>query len=273
MILSERDRSGFIQNGWIRLRSVAPKPLCNNLLSALQKDMNVPIDDPARWNAYGTEGKDRIAMWGHQAQWDIRQSPAFYSAWTDLWQDKALLVTLDSCRFTPPWQPGFPEPYPIHIDVDPWNDRAQTLQGVIALRDTSADQGGFRCVPSLYQDRNRWPKQKVKDATGKEFWRPDVSSDEIVHIAAEAGDLIAWSSRLPHSNSKNLSDRPRIAFYAATILASRSEHVRPILTESWSTGNCVPWWRDRLGFNKTEPWPPANLTSLGRRLVGLDAWS
>jgi len=273
MILSERARSDFLQNGWVRLRNVIPQPLCENLLYALRDDLNVPIDDSARWNEYGPEGKDRIAVWGHQTQWDIRQSPEFYSAWAELWQDEALFVTLDSCRFTPPWQPGFPEPDSIHFDVDPWNDRAQTLQGVIALRDTAADQGGFCCVPSLYQDRSRWPQDKVKDdVTGKEYWRPDVLPDEVLHIPAETGDLIVWSSRLPHSNSKNLSNRPRIAFYAATLPARRNEHVRSILTKSWSTGTCVPWWRGRLGFDKTEPWPPANLTSLGRRLVGLDTW-
>ncbi len=272
-MLSEGDRSDFLQNGWVRLRGVVSPSLCENLLYALQKDLNIPIDDPSRWSEYGVEGKDRIPMWGHQAQWNIRQSPAFYSAWADLWEEEALLVTLDSCRFTPPWQPGFLEPDPIHFDVDPWNDRAQTLQGVIALRDTAADQGGFSCVPSLYGDRSRWPKQYVKNNVGKELWHPDVSPGEVVHVAVEAGDLIAWSSRLPHSNSKNLSNQPRIAFYAATIPARKSENVRPILTESWSTGNCVPWWRERPGFGNAEPWPPATLTSLGRRLVGLDAWT
>lgn len=273
MILSERDRSDFLEHGWLRITGLVPKELCDSLVSTLQRDLKIPVRNRDHWAEYGGPSRDRVPMWGHQSQWDIRQHPQFYAAWTELWQEKSLLVTLDSCRFTPPWRPGFAEPDPIHLDTDPWNDRAQTLQGVIAITQTSADQGGFCCVPSLYRNPSRRPKTKTKVASGAEYWLPDISGHEVTHVAAGAGDLIVWSSRLPHSNSKNLSTEPRIAFYAATILADRNQHLRPVLTESWRTGECVSWWRNRPGFDKPEKWPPAKLTPLGRRLVGLDEWT
>src|SRR5260370_30358815 len=38
-----------------------------------------------------------------------------------------------------------------------------------------------------------------------------------------------------------------------------------ISVNSWRTGRCVPWWRNRHGYDCIELWPPANLSQLGRR--------
>ena len=89
-------------------------------------------------------------------------------------------------------------------------------------------------------------------------------------MPARAGDLIIWDSRLAHGNSKNLSPRPRIAFYV--MMGPADEGSRQAAVESWRTGRCVPWWRGRPGYDRVEPWPPASLTELGRRLLGLDEW-
>jgi len=50
------------------------------------------------------------------------------------------------------------------------------------------------------------------------------------------------------------------------------ERERQASIESWRTGRCVPWWRGRPGYNRVEPWSPASLTELGRRLLGLEQW-
>jgi hypothetical protein len=214
---------------------------------------------------------DLIPIWGHQAQWDIRQHPGLYRLWATLWGTDALHVSLDSCRFTPPWRPGYAEPYGIHWDHDPWDERTGFLQGVLALTDTAANQGGFRCVPSLYRDRAAWPREQTLDADGDPGWLAATEGREIVHVPAATGDLIVWDSRLAHGNSKNASNRPRLAFYVAMFPARDKSH-RDAAIESWRTGRCVPWWRDRPGYDRVEPWPPADLTPLGRRLLGLDPW-
>ena len=87
----------------------------------------------------------------------------------------------------------------------------------------------------------------------------------------KAGDLIVWDSRLPHGNSKNLSHRPRIAFYLQMFPTYAA--YPGIATESWRTGRCIPNWRTRPGYDRVEPWPPAKLSPLGRRLIGLDPWT
>jgi Phytanoyl-CoA dioxygenase (PhyH) len=118
-----------------------------------------------------------------------------------------------------------------------------------------------------------WPETPVIDADGDETWPANASGREIVYVPAAAGDLIVWDSHLPHGNSKNLADRPRLAFYVSMFPADDShERGRLESVESWRTGRCVPWWRGRPGYDRAEPWPPAKLTPLGRRLLGIDRW-
>lgn len=256
--------------GWLRIDAAIPAAFCERLLGVLEREIGVPIHDPSRWDSYGGETQDLIPIWGHQAQWDIRQYPDLHRIWAELWGTERLCVSLDSCRFTPPWKPGHAEPCDIHWDHDPWDASKRMFQGVLALTDTAIDQGGFRCVPSLYCDQDTWPREPIIDADGDENWLADAAGREIVHVAARTGDLIVWDSRLAHSNSKNTSYAPRIAFYV--LMGPADQGMREIAVESWRTGRCVPWWRNRPGYDRIEPWPSAVLTQLGRRLLGLDNW-
>jgi hypothetical protein len=258
--------------GWMRIEGAVHVRLCEQLVEVLETEIDVPVHDRSRWHEHGGEPRDFIPIWGHQAQWDIRQHPDLHRIWATLWETDRLGVSLDSCRFTPPWQPGFAEPYGIHWDHDPWNAEKRAYQGVLALTDTAVDQGGFRCVPSLYHDRAPWPRAPTIDRDGDENWLANTQGREIVHATAQAGDLIVWDSRLPHGNSQNRSSEPRIAFYIMMGPFPADDALRQAQIDSWRTGRCVPWWRSRPGYDRIEPWPPANLTKLGRRLLGLDDW-
>jgi len=263
-------RQHFEQHGWARIAGAVPRALCDALVAALERELGVPVRDPARWSRYGGPTPELVPLWGHQAQWDIRQHPALHGIWSELWGTEALRVTLDSCRFTPPWQPGHAEPLELHWDHDPHDPALEFIPGVLALTDTAADQGGFRCVPALYRDRAAWPTAPFRDEDG-DSWLAEAGGREVVHVAAEAGDLVVWDSRMPHGNSKNVSARPRIAFYVGMWPAGDARMAEPAI-ESWRSGRCVPWWRTRPGYDRVEPWPPARLTPLGRRLLGLDPW-
>jgi hypothetical protein len=265
------DVDRFEREGWLCVPGAVPSELCERLVAVLDRDLRLPLREPVRWGQFGGPMGDLIPLWGHQAQWDIRQHPNLHRVFATLWGTSALLVTLDSCRFTPPWRPGFAEPGDIHWDHDPWNPKFSSIQGVVALTDTAVDQGGFRCVPSLLHDRGAWPKHSHVDADGEEDWLADVEAREIVHVPARAGDLIVWNSRLPHGNSKNTSERPRLAFYVS-MDPVRGRAFSDASIESWRTGRCVPWWRNRPGYDCVEPWPPAELTPLGRRLIGFERW-
>jgi Phytanoyl-CoA dioxygenase (PhyH) len=256
--------------GWARVDGAVPAELCGRLVDVLESELGVPVHDPSRWGSYGGEMRDFVPIWGHQAQWDIRQHPILHRIWAALWGTEKLCVSLDSCRFTPPFRAGYAEPDGIHWDHNPWDASKRMFQGVLALTDTATDQGGFRCVPSLFRDRGAWPREPAIVANGEEDWLADTKGREIVHVPARPGDLIVWDSRLAHGNSKNRSSRPRIAFYV--LMGPADDNWRQAAVESWRTGRCVPWWRGRPGYDRVEPWPPATLTSLGRRLLGLEDW-
>ena len=224
----------------MRVPNAVPMDLCVKLVAVLEHELDVPVHSPKRWHEYGGETSDLIPIWGHQAQWDIRQHPNLHSIWSQLWQTEALAVSLDSCRFTPPWRPGHAEPYGLHWEHDPRAENRRMFQGVLALTDTDANQGGFRCVPSLLNDPDAWPTAPCGDD-----WLADVGDREIVHVPCKAGDAIIWDSRLPHGNSRNCADRPRIAFYVQMFPATPAAHEAAVA--SWRSGQCVPWWRDRSG--------------------------
>jgi hypothetical protein len=42
--------------------------------------------------------------------------------------------------------------------------------------------------------------------------------------------------------------------------------------EVWRTGRAYAGFRGKPGWGGVETWPPAELTPLGRRLLGLEPW-
>ncbi len=261
-------RETLEREGWFRAEGTVPRELCAALVAVLRDDLDVPVDDPDGWERYGAS--DIVPIWGHQAQWDIRQLPSLHALWAEIWQTEGLWVSLDMVRFTPPWREGYEDALPIHWDHDPHDGRQRWVQGVVALTDTEVGQGGWRCIPSLFHERDAWPSEPIVRPWGEE-WRPDVSGRDELELPGRAGDLIVWDSRLPHANSRNVSKRPRLAFYIQ-MFPPQDDEERDVRIGCWRQGLCHPVWRWRPGAERAEPWPPAELSRLGRRLLGLERW-
>ena len=95
--------------------------------------------------------------------------------------------------------------------------------------------------------------------------------DEIVEVPVEVGDLIVFSSRLPHGTVKNMTDQPRAVFYVQLFPEGTLEESAVRVSEH--QGGVAPtWWRWKPGHDRSEPWPPATLSEHGRRLLGEDRW-
>lgn len=263
-------RLSLENDGFFVARGAVPVEMCQAVLDAAHDDLGISVDEPSTWDRVPSE-LDQLPLWGHRSQWDIRQLPSLWELWTAVWGTHRLWADRNSCRFTPPWREGRADPLPIHWDVDP-RDRDQLwYQGVLALTDAPPASGGFCCLPALMWNRDRWPDTWTETAHGTEY-RPDSFEEgELVEVSVKAGDLIVFSSRLPHGTVKNLNDRPRAVFYLQLFPEGTPEDAAVRIAEH-EAGTAPAWWRWKPGHDRSEPWPPAQLGDHGRRLLGVDPW-
>ncbi len=101
-------------NGYTVVRKLVPEPLCDALVAAITQTFGFDPGDPETWYPDPRLPWDVVPLWGHQAQWDIRQHPPLHKVWAEVWGTDRLTVTLDRCRFTPPWRKGRPVELPIY---------------------------------------------------------------------------------------------------------------------------------------------------------------
>jgi ectoine hydroxylase-related dioxygenase (phytanoyl-CoA dioxygenase family) len=161
----------------------------------------------------------------------------------------------------------------VHWDLDSSAPpKGLKVQGVLYLTDTDEDQGTFQCVPGFHRLFEEWVKTQPAD---RDLRRPDLEGLEVRKIPGRAGDLLIWHSMLPHGNSRNTSDRPRLAQYITMSPAPQNN-------EEYRRQR-IRMWRDRLPpEGKAFPGDKrqveqrggttAVLTELGKKLLGLERW-
>lgn len=264
-------RAGLFNEGYVVLRGAVPKARCDAVLRAIDEELGIRVDDESTWDRVSTE-LDEVPLWGHQSQWEIRQDPAIYRIWVTVWGTERLWAARTSCRFTPPRRPGHraAEPLPLHWDVDPWDPETQWFPGILALTDAAPGEGGFRCSPVLLHNRDRWPTTWPRDERGTEYRVVDDRAD-VVEVPLEVGDLLIFDSHLPHGTVPNNGEHPRVVFYLQMFPEGTAEEAERNVADHLA-GLAPPWWRWKPGHDRAEPGPPARLSPLGRRLIGLDRW-
>ncbi len=217
-------------------------------------------------------------MYQHQAMWNNRQHPKMHAVFADILGTEKLLVSFDRVNLKPPFRAAFPQ-YDhkgfLHWDADIScaANAPLRVQGVLYLADTGENMGGFQCAPGHHKVVKAW----AKDITPGSKERPDMSGVETVPIYGNAGDMVIWTTLLYHGNGRNLSDKPRLAQYITMFpVGSGAE---------WGNQreDRIMRWQERLPPHA--PWAPgdpreweqkhgktAELTPLGRKLLGMDAW-
>lgn len=257
--------------GYARIEKVIPLALIDALLRAIPSVSLVDLERLATWYQY----KGVIPVHHHQAQWDIRQHPLLHQTFAELWQTQALWVTMDRIGFVPPWREGDPKPR-MHWDGDP-RLPVRNYQAIVYLTDAPAERAPFCTIPSVYQNLGRWLADKPAEWSHRST---DFSGYEMTPVPGNAGDLLIWDARLPHGPGWNRSSSPRLMLAVSMFRAPRQGGGWPGVRdwpkeeqiEWWQTKRAPPWWRNVPLQSDPEPGPPAELTPLGRRLVGLDAW-
>lgn len=276
-VLSPENHAFFEENGYVVVHDASPREFLKAAVEAIWEFLGMDPNDSNDWyRPPHRPGAGMVELYQHQALWNNRQSPRIYEAFCELWKTHKLWVSIDRVNMKPPQHPDHPEwnhPGFIHWDTDTsvlpirfW------LQGVLALTDTAENQGAFQCVPGMHRRLEEWVKTQPTDRNPRV---PDLTGLEVKRIPAKAGDLIIWHVGLPHGNGPNTSDKPRLAQYITMYPA-------PENNEEARQARIAQWREHRPPGTKVFPGDPrrieeehgktAELTPLGRKLLGLDPW-
>ena len=176
------------------------------------------------------------------------------------------------------------------------------VQGVLYLTDTPADGGAFTCIPGFHQNIEAWvnavpqaidPRKQAQDGglfLNYDAWLEAFPSDfnsvkkDIIEkvarpVPAKAGDLIIWHSALPHGACFNTAMYPRVVQYMTMFPAQgNDEVVRNRRLKEWRKSSAGKGTKGSVVkpslIKEIEDIndKPKNLSSLGRKLLGLDNW-
>jgi hypothetical protein len=281
-VLSPEDFVHWQTYGFVVVKQAVPAANVKRLVDLLWEFQEMDPNDISTWNApqlrnhamKELNNSGMVEIYNHQALWDNRQEQRVYDAFVDIWDDERLWVTIDRANLNTPNRStrafsGF-----IHNDVDTTLEPLPVnVQGVLSLVDVDGETGGFQCVPDLFRDFEEWKKRQPEERDG---FNPDIEGYEVKPVTMKAGDLLIFNSLLSHGIRPNTSEnKVRMAQYIAmTPAAEDMEELRQRRIESWRErrapegfafpGDPREWERTRY---KT-----AELTPLGRRLLGLDLW-
>lgn len=275
-VFTAEDHAFFETNGYVIARDVVPAENLRATVAMIWEFLGMDPSDPSDWYRPPLSPGGMLEVYQHQALWNNRQAPRVHQAFSELFGTEKLWVSFDRVNMKPPRHPDHPD-YDhkgfIHWDTDTRNlPKPFSVQGVLALTDTSEDMGGFQGVPELFRSLDAWLPTQPAD---RNPFAPDLTGFQVTPIPAQAGDLIIWNALFPHGNGHNISDRPRLAQYISMFPARQDNNeVRQ---------DRILRWRDRLPPNAS--WAPgdprqwehehgktAELTPLGRKLLGLDFW-
>ena len=279
-VLSEEDWQFWIHNGYIVIKNAVPKDQAKRLADYLWEYEDKDQNDIESWykrpnvqmEMTELNNTGMVEIYNHQYLWDNRQYPRVYEAFVDIWGTEKLWSTIDRANLNFPLRPGFEYKGFIHWDYDP-ETKPVNVQGVLALADqTDENMGGFQCVPELYRTYDTWKLTQPED---RDHYKPDVTGFEVVKVKMEAGDLLIFNSLEPHGIRANTSgNKVRVAQYIAMMPAQEeNEELRQWRINSWQSREAMQGYAfpgDPLEREKKNP--VAELSSLGRKLLGLDKW-
>ncbi len=279
--LSEEQFAFWQHNGFVVIKNAITPEAVQETQTLLWEFQEMDPDNPQTW--YRPQFREHkmtelnnsgmVECYNNQVLWNNRQNERVYNAFVDIWDREDLWVTIDRANLNPPNKKGRDFGGFIHWDADSsLTPLPVNVQGVLALSDTTEETGGFQCVPALYRDLETWRKSQPED---RNPFAPDLTGYEAEFVTMQAGDLLIFNCLLPHGIRPNQSDRVRMAQYISMVPAEEANlEVRDWRITSWServppdgfafTGDPRNWEQTR--------YPVAELSNLGKKLLGLDSW-
>lgn len=280
-VLSQEDWQHWITKGYVIVRNAVSAEAAARLEAALWEFDEKDPNNPDTWYAPQRRPHVRAELnnvgmteiYHHQAMWDNRQTQRVYDAFVDIWDREDLWVAIDRANINPPKKVHGSTDGFIHWDVDT-NARPLPIgvQGVLSIKKQDIETGGFQAVPYLFSHFDDWVATQPKD---RDPIRPDMTGLHRENVDLDPGDLLIFNSLLAHGVRPNHSrDKVRMAQYISMSPSEDNEAERQERIRLWQ--NQEPPARpdfpgDPRGWEKAH-YGPANLTPLGRKLLGLDLW-
>ena len=271
--IRDREIQHFHAKGYMVIRKVVPPSMTSNALREIAAFVGADLANNATWYG-GAAQLDGVVPFHHaQSLWDIRQLPDLYEVFTEFFGNMRLMVDINRCIFCPPVHPDIPtiSRGTIHWDSHPRMHARDSLQAVVLLTDVRRNGGGFQCIPEVYQNLDLW-LERYAWREDFDFFNPGLNHWKTTQIEGKAGDVILWSTKLPHGTTPNLSKRPRAAFFVTMQPPGDYENLRELMKTWWLTKEAPSHWRGMPGQVNPEPGAPAALSELGLKLIGALPW-
>src|SRR3569833_1171456 len=267
VLFTPNHRSELSTRGFTRIQAVISADATTAFLSALPEVSVIDYENALTWYRLSEDYPGIIPSHHHQSQWNLRQDVNLHRVFSELWGTSALWVTMDRIGFVPPLRAGEVETCQLHWDMAPRGP--SVYQGIVYLTDVTADRAPFTAAPRIFENLADWLAAQPE---GFDFSEVDFSNEPTVAVEGKAGDLIIWSSKLPHGPGANHASQPRVMQAVSMFPPANADWTREEQIGWWQTKRAPPWWRDVPGQADPEPGPPATLTEHGQRLVGLKSW-
>lgn len=235
--------ASFNESGFVRFPKILSSNECDDVESALGRTLD---RDPSP-NPLSCDGM-RFAsnlLYGSEELQRLLCAPGILAIVTAL-AGPNTWVRWDQAVWK---QPGAPE-FPLHQDNGYTGLQDEHLQVWIALTDTTSANGGLQIAPG-------WHHSDLPH-----HWRGGHAALDqplaTVSIDANRGDVVVFSSRLPHTTTPNMTTTTRLAYVRGVSPAlgcGLVGAVAPLCRFSeWSTGGHVP-------SRTRRPFPPHALRS------------
>ena len=292
-------RNHLLVHGWATL------PLMDNAtvnyyadcywewLESLSEDFK--RDDPTSWKNRPPSFNGIFRNYISHTEWVWRIRELCYPIFTHIWQSDDLIVSFDGGCFMPPAKnpidsvdsiPYTPLNHWMHCDQPRKYKGMVCVQGVVNLLDNGPLDGGLLLVEKskdIYDDYiNAHPSEGI-EYFHVDMTDPLLSDKRVLKVCAPAGHMLLWDSRMFHSNTKPMSNKPRMCTYVSMQLRSLAtpkqltERIK-LYESGRGTGHWVggEWFharsRDAWSFGskviKPEVIEIAKLNDVRRKLIG-----
>ena len=216
------------KNGYVVIKEVASKnevKMATDLLwQFLGSDgIGMRREQPSTWTdkrfqKIGSRNNGILSFQGIQQSdflWFIRMLPKVKNVFAGIFETEDLITSFDGANVYRPWHSSTADEHSKtecgwwHVDQGKLLHGRHAVQGLVTLRDATAETGGFCVIPGSHFHHKQLLEETQMRSDKNFIYVPPSSQilqqDQILPIC-QAGDLLLWDSRTVHCNTPALQD-------------------------------------------------------------------